>query len=91
MSQLMFDPAAIIMASTPQTMAPSSCQATMGNVPAVAALCGDGPVGAGTHVEEGAGAECELGQPLQNAALPDERRLLVADDPGYRRGSRAKR
>ena len=46
------------------------------------------PVGADAHVEHPAGAEGDLGQPGQDAALADERRLLVADQGRQRRSAR---
>ena len=44
-----------------------------------------GRLGPDAHVEHAAGAERDLGHARPDAALPDERRLLVADQGGDRR------
>ena len=73
------------MASRPQISSSPRRQATIGNVPAGPRPPNDGRCGPTHEVEHAAGAEGDLGRAGGDAALADERRLLVADDAADQR------
>ena len=84
-------PADSMIASTPHVMAPPRDHAAIGNVPWWLRAAVAGGSVAVADVEHAAGAERDLGPAGPDAALADERALLVADEGGDRRGAGQRR